>query len=89
MLVLSAGDADQISARVFERLKKRIKTMSKPKKRVYAADTRSSLQVHLAAKPSASSKQPADSPHTDEYTVRADEQRQEVINRLIDFFKGL
>jgi hypothetical protein len=62
--------------------------MSKPKKRVYAADTRSSLQVHLAAKPSSTSKQPTDSPHI-EYTGRADEQRQEVINRLIDFFKGL
>jgi hypothetical protein len=62
--------------------------MSKPKKRVYATDTRSSLQVHLAAKPSATSKQPADSPNTD-FTGRSDEQRQEVINRLIDFFKGL
>jgi hypothetical protein len=63
--------------------------MTKPKKRVYAVDTRASMQVHLAAKPSASAKQPADSPHNGPIDRSSDEQRQEVINRLIDFFKGL
>lgn len=62
--------------------------MPEPKKRVYAADARNTIQVHLAAKSAAAAKQPADSPHNG-VDRSQDEQRQAVINRLIDFFKGL
>ena len=63
--------------------------MPEPKKRVYAADTRAALKVHLTARPSAPAKQPADNPLIASSDRANDDQRQEVIYRLIDFFKAL
>jgi hypothetical protein len=62
--------------------------MPEPKKRVYAAESSAALKVHLAPRPS-TGKQPADSPQIATSDHSANEQRQEVINRLIDFFKAL
>jgi hypothetical protein len=63
--------------------------MAKSNKRVYAADTRATLQVHLAVKAPTSVRQPADTPHGVSIDRSTDTQRQEVVQRLIDFFKGL
>jgi hypothetical protein len=63
--------------------------MPEPKKRVYAAESSAALKVHLTPRPTSAGKQPADSPQIATSDHAADEQRQEVINRLIDFFKAL
>jgi hypothetical protein len=63
--------------------------MPEPKKRLYAADARTALKVHLVEKPSAPASQPADTPHNANLDRSSGEQRQEVVYRLIDFLKGL
>lgn len=61
--------------------------MTDTKKRTFATDTRSSLQVQRVAKAAVSGKQPSDNPHADSID-RSDNQRQQVIYRLIDFLKS-
>jgi len=59
--------------------------MAKTQKRVYPADTRVRLQVHLVEKPSAAAVAPQDAMSDRPNNA----ERQAVVNRLIDFFKGL